>query len=301
MINSNSLPEQVTIVEVGPRDGLQNEKGSLPAKTKIDLVNALSETGLSRIEAGSFVSPKWVPQMASSDDVFLGIDRQHQVTYSALTPNMKGFEAAVKVNAQEVAVFGAASEAFSQKNINCSIDESLSRFSPIFDRAKSLGIPVRAYVSCVLGCPYQGDVEACEVIRVCNTLIDMGAYEVSLGDTIGVGTPLKTQQLLQACLVDIPKEKIAVHFHDTYGQALANILSSLQLGISNVDSSVAGLGGCPYANGASGNVATEDVLYMLHQMGINTDVDLNKMIKIGNQISQTLGRKNGSKVGIALA
>jgi hydroxymethylglutaryl-CoA lyase len=301
MINSNSLPEQVTIVEVGPRDGLQNEKGSLPAKTKIDLVNALSETGLSRIEAGSFVSPKWVPQMASSDDVFLGIDRQHQVTYSALTPNMKGFEAAVKVNAQEVAVFGAASEAFSQKNINCSIDESLSRFSPIFDRAKSLGIPVRAYVSCVLGCPYQGDVEASEVIRVCNTLIDMGAYEVSLGDTIGVGTPLKTQQLLQACLVDIPKEKIAVHFHDTYGQALANILSSLQLGISTVDSSVAGLGGCPYANGASGNVATEDVLYMLHQMGINTDVDLNKMIKIGNQISQTLGRKNGSKVGIALA
>jgi hydroxymethylglutaryl-CoA lyase len=301
MINSNSLPEQVTIVEVGPRDGLQNEKGSLPAKTKIDLVNALSKTGLSRIEAGSFVSPKWVPQMASSDEVFLGIERQHQVTYSALTPNMKGFEAAVKVNAQEVAVFGAASEAFSQKNINCSIDESLSRFSPIFDSAKSLGIPVRAYVSCVLGCPYQGDVEASEVIRVCNTLIDMGAYEVSLGDTIGVGTPLKTQQLLQACLVDIPKEKIAVHFHDTYGQALANILSSLQLGISNVDSSVAGLGGCPYANGASGNVATEDVLYMLHQMGINTDVDLNKMIKIGNQISQTLGRKNGSKVGIALA
>ena len=301
MINSNSLPEQVTIVEVGPRDGLQNEKGSLPPKTKIDLVNALSKTGLSRIEAGSFVSPKWVPQMASSDEVFLGIERQHQVTYSALTPNMKGFEAAVKVNAQEVAVFGAASEAFSQKNINCSIDESLSRFSPIFDSAKSLGIPVRAYVSCVLGCPYQGDVEASEVIRVCNTLIDMGAYEVSLGDTIGVGTPLKTQQLLQACLVDIPKEKIAVHFHDTYGQALANILSSLQLGISNVDSSVAGLGGCPYANGASGNVATEDVLYMLHQMGINTGIDLNKMIKIGNQISQTLDRKNGSKVGIALA
>ena len=293
------LPQTVEIVEVGPRDGLQNEKTSLTAQDKIDFINQLSLVGVKRIEAGSFVSPKWVPQMASSDEVLRTIKRISGVRYSALTPNMKGFDLAMQANAQEVAVFGAASESFSQKNINCSIHESLERFAPVIEKATQQGIPVRGYVSCVLGCPYEGDIEVQDVVSVSKTLLDMGCYEISLGDTIGVGTPLKTKVLIEACLQVIPRNQLAVHFHDTYGQALANILTAIQLGIRVIDSSVAGLGGCPYANGASGNVASEDVVYMLHNMGIETGINLDKLIQVGHSISLKLNRKNGSKVGVA--
>lgn len=293
------LPKTVEIVEVGPRDGLQNEKTSLTAQDKIDFIDQLSLVGVKRIEAGSFVSPKWVPQMASSDEVIRTIQRAEGIRYSALTPNMKGFDMAMEVNTQEVAVFGAASESFSQKNINCSIHESLERFAPVVEKAKQQGVPVRGYVSCVLGCPYEGDIKVADVVSVSKALLDMGCYEISLGDTIGVGTPLKTKALIDACLQVIPSNQLAVHFHDTYGQALANILTALQLGIRVIDSSVAGLGGCPYASGASGNVASEDVVYMLHNMGIETGIDLEKLIKVGNSISLKLNRKNGSKVGIA--
>ncbi len=293
------LPKTVEIVEVGPRDGLQNEKTSLTAQDKIDFIDQLSLVGVKRIEAGSFVSPKWVPQMASSDEVIRTIQRAKGIRYSALTPNMKGFDMAMDVNTQEVAVFGAASESFSQKNINCSIQESLERFAPVVKKAEQQGVPVRGYVSCVLGCPYEGNIKVADVVSVSKALLDMGCYEISLGDTIGVGTPLKTKALIDACLQVIPSNQLAVHFHDTYGQALANILTALQLGIRVVDSSVAGLGGCPYASGASGNVASEDVVYMLHNMGIDTGIDLEKLIKIGNSISLKLNRRNGSKVGIA--
>ncbi|MFQ3249659.1 MAG: hydroxymethylglutaryl-CoA lyase [Glaciecola sp.] len=293
------LPKTVEIVEVGPRDGLQNEASSLSAQDKIDLVNALSTVGLKRIEAGSFVSPKWVPQMASSDEVMRKIERKPGIRYCALTPNMKGFDLAMEVNTEEVAVFGAASESFSQKNINCSIEESLERFRPLVEKAQQMNIPVRGYVSCVLGCPYEGDIKVADVVKVSKALLDMGCYEISLGDTIGVGTPLKTKALIEACLEHIPKQQLAVHFHDTYGQALANILTAVQLGIRIVDSSVAGLGGCPYAKGASGNVSSEDVVYMLHNMGIDTGIDLHKLIEVGKNISLKLNRNNASKVGVA--
>jgi hydroxymethylglutaryl-CoA lyase len=293
------LPKTVEIVEVGPRDGLQNEQTSLSAQDKINFIDQLSLVGCKRIEAGSFVSPKWVPQMASSDEVIRSIKRLDGIRYSALTPNMKGFDSAMQAGAQEVAIFGAASESFSQKNINCSIQESLERFAPVVEKAKQHNVPVRGYVSCVLGCPYEGDIKVEDVVSVSKALLDMGCYEISLGDTIGVGTPLKTKALIEACLLVIPSSQLAVHFHDTYGQALANILTAIQLGIRVVDSSVAGLGGCPYAKGASGNVASEDVVYMLHNMGINTGIDLHKLIQVGKTMSLKLKRNNGSKVGVA--
>lgn len=301
-----NYPESARIVEVGPRDGLQNEKQPISTTDKIELIRRLVQAGISHIEVGSFVSPKWVPQMADSLDVMQGIERSDHVRYAALTPNMRGFEQALIAKADEVAIFGAASESFSQKNINCSIEESLERFQPIMVRAKELNLPVRGYVSCILGCPYEGLINLDnaqphfqKVKQVTQTLLDMGCYEVSLGDTIGTGTPLYTEQLLKTLLKDIPANQLAVHFHDTYGQALANILVALQNGIATIDASIAGLGGCPYAQGASGNVATEDVLYMLNGMGISTDIDLDKLIRTGQDISQKLNRKNGAKVGVA--
>ncbi|MDF2179954.1 hydroxymethylglutaryl-CoA lyase [Aliiglaciecola sp. CAU 1673] len=293
-------PKKVRIVEVGPRDGLQNEKTEIALKHKIALVEDLANAGLQVIETGSFVSPKWVPQMADSAAVFQGIKRQQGVTYSALTPNMQGFEAALAAGADEVAIFGAASESFSQKNINCSIEESLQRFAPLMEAAKAKGIRVRGYVSCVLGCPYEGEINPIKVAEVSRQMLDMGCYEISLGDTIGVGTPLKTARMLEVVKHQVPLEQLAVHFHDTYGQALANILVALQMGINVVDSAVAGLGGCPYAKGASGNVASEDVVYMLHGMGISTGIDLDKLVSAGNAIVSALGRPNQSKVAKAI-
>lgn len=293
-----ALPKHVRIVEVGPRDGLQNEKAVTTA-AKVALINALSASGLTTIEAGSFVSPKWVPQMADSADVMNQINRASGVTYSALTPNLKGFELAMAAHADEVAVFGAASEAFSQKNINCSIDESLERFAPVMAAAKAANIRVRGYVSCVLGCPYQGEVPLTDVVRVAKALYDMGCYEISLGDTIGVGTPLQAQRMLAAVADVVPIDKLALHFHNTYGQALANLAMCLPLGVSVIDSAVAGLGGCPYAKGASGNVATEDVLYMLNGMGIDTGVDLEQVIDAGQAICAELGTQPRSNVSVA--
>lgn len=293
-----ALPQHVRIVEVGPRDGLQNEKAVTTA-AKVALINALSASGLTTIEAGSFVSPKWVPQMADSADVMTQIQRASGVTYSALTPNLKGFELAMAARADEVAVFGAASEAFSQKNINCSIDESLERFAPVMAAAKAANIRVRGYVSCVLGCPYQGEVPLTDVVRVAKALYDMGCYEISLGDTIGVGTPLQAQRMLAAVADVVPIDKLALHFHNTYGQALANLAMCLPLGVSVIDSAVAGLGGCPYAKGASGNVATEDVLYMLNGMGIDTGVDLEQVIDAGQAICAELGTQPRSNVSVA--
>lgn len=295
-----SFPSEVKIVEVGPRDGLQNEKAVIPLENKIALVQGLAAAGLRIVETGSFVSPKWVPQMADSTDVFNAISRQSGVTYSALTPNMKGFDAAVAANADEVAIFGAASESFSQKNINCSIAESLERFAPIMTAAKEKGLRVRGYVSCVLGCPYEGDIAPEKVAEVTEKLLKMGCYEVSLGDTIGVGTPAKSKAMLEAVLKITSIDKLAVHFHDTYGQALANILIALEIGVSVVDSAVAGLGGCPYAKGASGNVATEEVVYMLNGMGIKTGVDLDKLVDCGAAITESLGKDNNSKVAKAI-
>lgn len=295
-----NLPKQIKIVEVGPRDGLQNEKQFIDAADKIALVDQLTEAGLSYIESGSFVSPKWVPQMATSADVFQGIKKSSNVTYAALTPNMKGFEAAVAAGADEVAIFGAASESFSQKNINCSIDESLERFAPIMDAAKLHNLNVRGYVSCVVGCPYEGDISPEKVADVSKKLFDMGCYEVSLGDTIGVGTAASVQKMIQAVSTKVQVEKLAVHFHDTYGQALTNIYAALNMGVSVVDSAVAGLGGCPYAKGASGNVATEDVVYMLNGLGIKTGVNFNKLLEAGWFISDKLGRSPVSKVSNAL-
>lgn len=294
-----SFPSHVRIVEVGPRDGLQNEKQPISVADKVALINALSNSGLSYIEAGSFVSPKWVPQMAGSAEVFEQIKQVDSITYAALTPNMQGFEAAMAAGVKEVAVFAAASESFSQKNINCSINESLQRFEPIMSAAQQYGIRVRGYVSCILGCPYEGDIAPEQVRSVAKALHDMGCYEISLGDTIGVGTPQKAAALFAEVAKDIPRSQLAGHFHDTYGQALANIYASLSEGIAVFDSSVAGLGGCPYAKGASGNVATEDVLYMLNGLGINTGVSLEKVIAAGLKISAVLGRETGSKVARA--
>ena len=295
-----ALPKQVRMVEVGPRDGLQNEPGKISTAVKVELVNRLAQAGLKTIEAASFVSPKWVPQMADSAELMRQIQRYPGVTYTALTPNLKGFENALACGVDEVAIFAAASEQFSQKNINCSVAESLRRFEPIMMAAKAQGIKVRGYISCVLGCPYQGEVPVSAVVQVAKQLVSMGCYEVSLGDTIGVGTPRKTQQMVEAAAKEVAIEQLAVHCHDTYGQALANIYAALELGIAVIDSSVAGLGGCPYAKGASGNVASEDVLYMLNGLGIDTGVDLESLIAAGQFIMQALGRRTGSKVANAL-
>ncbi len=295
----STFPSHVKIVEVGPRDGLQNEKQLISAQDKITLINKLTDAGLPYIESGSFVSPKWVPQMATSSDVFIGINKRPSVTYAALTPNMKGYEAAIAVNADEVAIFAAASEAFSQKNINCSIDESIQRFAPIIDAAKQANIKVRGYVSCVVGCPYDGEISPTQVADVAEKLFKMGCYEISLGDTIGVGTAASVQKMLQAVTARVPKEHLAVHFHDTYGQALTNIYTALQNGIAVVDSAIAGLGGCPYAKGASGNVATEDVVYLLNGLGITTGIDFNALLTAGWFISDILGKAPISKVSNA--
>jgi hydroxymethylglutaryl-CoA lyase len=294
-----SLPKQVRLVEVGPRDGLQNERQPISVADKVRLVNDLSAAGLSYIEVGSFVSPKWVPQMAGSAEVFAQIERKAGVTYAALTPNLKGLEAAIEAGVREVAVFAAASEAFSQKNINCSIAESLARFVPLLEAARAQDIRVRGYVSCVLGCPYEGEVAPGKVAEVARELYALGCHEISLGDTIGTGTPGKTRALFDTVAREVPRERLAGHFHDTYGQALANIYASLLEGIAVFDSSVAGLGGCPYAKGASGNVASEDVLYLLDGLGIHTGVDLPALIAAGQRISEVLGRPNGSRVARA--
>lgn len=296
-----ALPQQVRIFEMAPRDGLQNEPGPIIAtSTKVELINRLSATGLYHIEAASFVSPKWVPQMGDARDVMAGIERKPGVIYSALTPNLKGLEGAIAAGAEEVAVFSAASEAFTQKNINCSIAESLERFVPLIEQAHQAGIRVRGYVSTVLGCPYQGEIDPVQVARVSSELIAMGCYEISLGDTIGTGTPLKAKRMLEAVTKEVPVSQLAAHFHDTYGQAIANLYAVLEEGISVIDSSTAGLGGCPYAKGASGNVATEDVLYLLQGLGIETGVDLQGVINTGHWITRQLGRHNGSKVALAL-
>jgi len=293
-------PAQVRIVEVGPRDGLQNESAQLSADVKIAFIDMLSDAGLQSIEAGAFVSPKWVPQMADSDKVFAGIHRKSGVSYPALVPNEKGMEAAIAAGVREVAVFAAASESFSRKNINCSIDESLARFAPVMDMARAHDVRVRGYVSCVLGCPYEGDIAPAAVVRVAEALHDMGCYEISLGDTIGTGTPVKTRSMLRAVKDAIPLSDMAVHFHDTYGQALANILVALEERISVIDSAAGGLGGCPYAKGASGNVATEDVLYMLNGMGIATGVDIAKVAEAGRFIAAAVGKPLATRVGLAL-
>ncbi len=294
------LPQHVRIVEVGPRDGLQNEPGTLTTETKLELIHRLADAGLPTVEATAFVSPKWVPQMADHDTVLRAIRRKPGVNYPVLTPNMKGFEAAADAGAEEVAVFGAASESFSKKNINCSIDESLERFRPVVEAARARDIRVRGYVSCVLGCPYEGDIDPATVAHVANALYAMGCYEISLGDTIGTGTPLKAQRMVEAVAAHVPMDAIAAHFHDTYGQALANLYAVMELGVATVDSSVAGLGGCPYAKGASGNVATEDVVYMLDGMGVTTGVDLQALASAGRWISAELGREPASKVARAL-
>lgn len=294
-----NLPQQVRLVDVGPRDGLQNEKQSISIADKVRLVDDLSAAGMSYIEAGSFVSPKWVPQMAGSAEVFAQIRRTPGVTYAALAPNLQGFEAAMAAGVQEVAVFAAASESFSQKNINCSIAESLQRFVPLMDAARSHGVRVRGYVSCVLGCPYEGDVAAVQVASVARELYAMGCYEISLGDTIGTGTAGKTRNLIEVVGRDIPRHLLAGHFHDTYGQALVNVYASLQEGVAVFDSSVAGLGGCPYAKGATGNVSSEDVLYLLNGLGISTGIDLGRLIAAGQRICQVLGKANGSRVARA--
>ncbi len=303
MVNStwlNDVPKTANVVEVGPRDGLQNESTPLSVAQKVGLIDALSQCGFSHIEAGSFVSPKWVPQMANSEQVLSQIERKPNIIYSALTPNLRGLEGAITAKAQTVAVFASASESFSQKNINCSIEQSIERFSEVIAHAKGHNIPVRGYVSCVLGCPYEGDVDPQAVLDVSSTLLEMGCYEVSLGDTIGVGTANKMHQLLNLLLSQLPVSRLGLHCHDTYGQALSNILVGLQQGINTFDSSVAGLGGCPYAAGASGNVASEDVIYMLNNMGVETGIDLPMLSGIGNSISQLLNRPNQAKSGVAL-
>ena len=296
-----AFPNKLRLVEMSPRDGLQNEPGAvIGTRIKTGLIDRLADCGLNHIESASFVSPKWVPQMGDAAEVMAGINRKAGVRYSVLTPNLRGFENALAAGADEVAVFGAASESFSQKNINCSIAESLDRFLPVMAAAKQHRIPVRGYVSTVLGCPYEGDIAPEQVARVAKALADMGCYEISLGDTIGTGTPLKAKRMLEAVAAEVPIEKLAAHFHDTYGQALANLYAVLEEGVAVIDASVAGLGGCPYARGASGNVATEDVLYLLNGLGIDTGVDLNRLVATGEWISQQLNRQNGSKVGQAL-
>jgi hydroxymethylglutaryl-CoA lyase len=295
-----TYPESVRIVEVSPRDGLQNEPAAVPVDVKVALIESLADAGLKTIEAGSFVSPKWVPQMAGTAEVLARIRRAAGVSYPVLVPNLQGLDAAVDAQVDQVAVFAAASETFSQRNINCSIAESLSRLRAVADSALARGLRVRGYVSCVLGCPFEGEISPEAVVRVARQLHAMGCYEISLGDTIGVGTPLKAQRMIEAVAAHIPIAALAVHFHDTWGQALANIFAALQLGIAGVDSSVAGLGGCPYAPGATGNVATEDVVYMLDGMGIHTGVDCEKLAAAGRMISQHLNPKSGSKAANAL-
>jgi hydroxymethylglutaryl-CoA lyase len=292
-------PSFVRIVDVGPRDGLQNEKEIVPTAIKVELIEKLAEAGIPSVEAGSFVSPKWVPQMADSAEVLKAIRRRAGVDYPVLTPNLQGFERAIEAGAEEVAIFGAASEAFSQKNINCSIAESLDRFTPVMAAAQAKGVKVRGYVSCVLGCPYEGEIAPSKVAEVAGRLFAMGCYEISLGDTIGAGTPGKAQAMIEAVTATLPVAKLAAHFHDTYGQALANIYAVLEKGVAVIDASVAGLGGCPYAKGASGNVATEDVIYMLNGLGVKSGVDLDRLIAAGNFISQALNRPSGSKVARA--
>ncbi len=296
-----SLPTKVRIVEMGPRDGLQNEPGTVPTAVKLELIDRLADAGLTAIESTAFVSPKWIPQMADHTEVLKGIRRRPGVTYPVLTPNLKGFEAALAAGAMEVAIFGAASESFSKKNINCSIAESLERFQPVAEAAAKNNVRVRGYVSCVVGCPYEGDIAPAKVAEVSKALFDMGCYEVSLGDTIGVATPRKTQAMIEAVAKVVPVDKLAGHYHDTFGQSLANIYASLELGVATFDSSVAGLGGCPYAAGASGNVATEDVLYMLQGLGIETGIDLDKVAATGEWICAILKREPGSKAGRAIA
>ncbi|WP_295005875.1 hydroxymethylglutaryl-CoA lyase [uncultured Dechloromonas sp.] len=295
-----TLPSRVKIVEVGPRDGLQNEKQVVPTAIKIELIERLADAGVRVIEATSFVSPKWVPQMGDNTAVLQGIKRHPQTVYTALTPNLQGFDGAVQACADEVAIFGAASESFSRKNINCSIAESLKRFEPVVSAASALEIPVRGYVSCVVGCPYEGSIAPEQVASVAKTLFDMGCYEVSLGDTIGVGNPASVRRMIEACARVVPIERLAGHYHDTYGMAIANIHASLQAGMAIFDASVAGLGGCPYAKGASGNVATEDVIYLLDGLGIETGIDLAKLALIGDWISTAINRPNGAKAGRAL-
>jgi len=295
------LPKRVRMVEVGPRDGLQNEAQILPAATKIGLIEQLADAGLSVVEAGSFVSPKWIPQMADTAEVLAGLKRKAGVSYPVLVPNMKGFDAARASGVAEIAVFAAASESFSRRNINCSIAESLERFAPVTAAARQHGLRVRGYISCVVDCPYEGPVAPAAVAEVAGKLAALGCYEVSLGDTIGTGTPARVQAMIDAAAAVVPRERLAVHFHDTYGQALANILAALEQGIAVVDSSVAGLGGCPYAKGASGNVASEDVLYMLTGLGIDTGVDLGRLAAAGQFISKALSREPVSKVARALA
>ncbi|MDN3523892.1 hydroxymethylglutaryl-CoA lyase [Halomonas sabkhae] len=295
-----AFPKQIRLVDVAPRDGLQNEPDAIATDTKLELIDRLANAGLHHIEAASFVSPKWVPQMADHREVMTRLQRRPGVTYSALTPNLKGLENALECGVDEVAVFGAASEAFSQKNINCSIDESLQRFAPVLERARQANVPVRGYVSCVLGCPYEGEIEPSQVARVARALYDMGCFEVSLGDTIGTGTPLAAKRMLEAVARDIPMDKLAAHFHDTYGQAIANLYAVLEEGISVIDSAVAGLGGCPYAKGAAGNVASEDVVYLMNGLGIEHGIDLDTLAATGDWITRTIGRPNRSKASVAL-
>lgn len=298
---TEKVPEFVKIVEVGPRDGLQNEKEIVPTSTKVEFINKLSETGLKEIEITSFVSPKWVPQMADHKEICQQITRFPNVKYPVLVPNLKGFQVASTCDVKEIAIFGAASESFSKKNINCTIAESLQRFKEVINAASSAGINVRGYVSCVVGCPYEGSISPIAVADVASKMYNMGCYEISLGDTIGVGTPGSIRTMLSEVIKHMPINALAIHCHDTYGQALANILTSLQMGINVVDASVAGLGGCPYAKNASGNVATEDVVYMLHGMGIKTGINLNKLLDAGEYICQALKRSSRSKVAAALS
>ena len=296
-----SKPDRVFIVDVGPRDGLQAEKELVSTETKIELVDRLTEAGLPSVEVGAFVSPKWVPQMADTAEVLAGIMQRDGTRYPVLVPNEKGLERALASGVGEIAIFGAASETFSQKNINCSIEESIERFQPVAQKAQNSGIEVRGYISCVLGCPYEGDVALENVVRVARALDAIGCYEISLGDTIGVGTPTRARAMVDAVADHVPVDRLALHFHDTYGQALANILSCMEAGVATVDTAVAGLGGCPYAPGASGNVATEDVVYMLQGMGIDTGVDLPALVEAGEFISAALGRAPTSKSAQAIA
>ena len=294
------MPQTITLVEVGPRDGLQNEAQVIDVATKVELIERLAGCGFNNVEGGAFVSPKWVPQMAASDEVMATIKRKAGVSYPVLTPNMKGYEGARAAKADTVAVFGAASESFSQKNINCSIAESLARFKPVIEAAKTDGVRIRGYVSCVLGCPYEGKITPSQVAPVAKALYEMGCYEISLGDTIGVGTPAETKALIRAVAAEVPVAALAGHFHDTYGQALANIWAAVGEGVTVFDSSVSGLGGCPYAKGATGNVATEDVLYMLEGMGIETGIDLSQVVDTAAWISEAIAVPIDSNTATAI-